>query len=159
MEGPCFIRFGREAVPTITDENTPFTLGVANVLREGDDAVVFANGAMVYEALEAAKTLSAEGVEISVVNMHTVKPLDGDCVSKMVAKTGAVVTAEEHQVTGGLGGAVAEYMALHCPAPLEMVAVQDSFGESGKPAELMEKYGLTAGHIVAAVRKAISRKK
>ncbi len=159
VEGPCFIRFGREAVPTITDENTPFTLGVANVLREGDDAVVFANGAMVYEALEAAKTLSAEGVEISVVNMHTVKPLDGDCVSKMVAKTGAVVTAEEHQVTGGLGGAVAEYMALHCPAPLEMVAVQDSFGESGKPAELMEKYGLTAGHIVAAVRKAISRKK
>lgn len=158
-EGPCFIRFGREAVPVITDESTPFTLGVANVLREGSDAVVFANGAMVHEAQEAAKELAAEGVEISVVNMHTVKPLDGDCICRMVERTGAVVTAEEHQVTGGLGGAVAEYMALHCPAPLEMVAVEDTFGESGKPDELMKKYGLTAEHIVRAVRKVISRKK
>ena len=156
--GPCFIRFGREAVPVITDSSTPFTLGVANVLREGNDAVVFANGAMVYEALEAAKKLSAQGIEISVVNMHTVKPLDGECISRMVARTGAVVTAEEHQVTGGLGGAVAEYLACHCPAPLEMVAVQDSFGESGKPDELMKKYGLTAEHIEEAVRKAIARK-
>ncbi len=159
VNGPCFIRFGREAVPVITDESTPFEIGKANVLREGSDAVVIANGAMVCEALEAADVLAAEGIEVAVVNMHTVKPLDGACIEKMVASCGAVVTAEEHQITGGLGGAVAEYMALHCPAPMEQVAVKDTFGESGKPDELMEKYGLTDADIVKAVRKVLTRKK
>ena len=158
-EGPCFIRFGREAVPVITDETTPFTLGVANVLREGGDAVVFANGAMVHEAQEAARKLAAEGVEISVVNMHTVKPLDGDCICRMVERTGAVDTAEEHQNTGGLGGAVAEVLAWGgAAAPTEFVGIPDTFTETGKYTELLAKYGVDAAGVVRGIERVLARK-
>lgn len=157
-EGPCFVRFGREPVPVITDENSPFEIGRANVLREGSDAAVIACGAEVYEALRAAELLAEKGVEISVVNMHTIKPIDGECIEKMVKQCGAIVTAEEHQKYGGLGGAVAEYLAVNCPAPLEMVAVCDSFGESGEPDELVKKYSLDSAAIVRAVERVINRK-
>lgn len=156
--GPCFLRFGREPVPVITDESTPFEIGKANVLREGRDAAVIAIGAEVYEALKAAEQLSAEGIEISVVNMHTVKPLDSACLGRMASSCGAIVTAEEHQEIGGLAGAVAEYLAAHCPVPMETVAVRDSFGESGDPDELMIKYELDAAAIIAAVRSVLARK-
>ena len=157
-EGPCFLRFGREAVPVITDAQTPFEIGKANQLLDGSDVTLIANGAMVYESLEAAKLLANDGIHAAVINMHTVKPLDGDCLCKMAAQTGAFVTAEEHQVNGGLGSAVAEFTAKNCPVPIEMVAVMDSFGESGKPDELMQKYGLKAENIVAAAKRVLERK-
>lgn len=151
-EGPCYIRFGREKVPVITDESTPFEIGKANILREGNDLAIIANGAMVYHALLAADELQAQGVNAMVINMHTVKPLDGEALQKAAA-TGAVITAEEHQCHGGLGGAVAEYLAQHAPVPMRFVAIRDTFGESGAPDELMEAYGLTAAAIVGAARE------
>ncbi len=157
--GPCFLRFGREAVPVITDADSPFEIGRANVLMEGRDAAVFAIGPEVYQALEAARILDAQGIHITVVNMHTIKPLDGACIEKYAALCGCIVTAEEHQINGGFGSAVAEYTALHCPVPIEMVGVRDSFGESGTPDELMEKYHLIAPDIVQAVRAAIARRR
>lgn len=156
--GPCFIRFGREPVPVVTAEDTPFEIGKANVMREGADVALIAAGPEVSEALLAADRLAAEGVEAMVVNMHTIKPLDGACIDAAVARCGAVVTAEEHQMAGGLGGAVAEYMAQHCPAPLEPVAVRDTFGESGRPEELVARYGLDAAAIVRAARRVLARK-
>ena len=117
-EGPCYIRFGREAVPVITDEDSPFEIGKANVLRDGKDAVLFANGAMVYEGLEAAKQLAGEGIDLMVVNLHTVKPLDQEAVLAAARKTGRVITAEEHQAAGGMGSAVAECLAQHYPVPM-----------------------------------------
>lgn len=158
MDGPCFIRFGREAVPVVTDEHSEFQIGKANVLRDGTDAAVFANGAMVYEALQAAAALEKENIQIMVVNLHTVKPLDTDCIIEAVKKTGCAVTAEEHQMAGGMGSAVAECLAAHYPAPLEMVAVADSFGESGQPQELMDKYGLNAEAIIRKVKTVMQRK-
>lgn len=158
MDGPCYVRFGREAVPVVTDESSPFQIGKANVMREGSDVVIFANGAMVYEALQAAESLAAEGVDAMVVNLHTIKPLDTACIVEAVKKTGCAVTAEEHQKAGGMGSAVAECLAANCPAPLEMVAVDDTFGESGQPQELMDKYGLNANAIVQKVRSVIKRK-
>ncbi len=151
-EGPCFIRFGREAVPVVTDADTPFILGKANVLREGNDVTLFANGAMVYEGLQAAEQLKKEGIDLMVVNLHTVKPLDTDTVMRAASHTGRVITAEEHQIAGGMGSAVAEYLAENCPVPVKRIGIKDSFGESGKPEELMEKYGLTAADICAAAR-------
>ena len=143
----------------ITDADSPFEIGRANVLREGRDAAVFAIGPEVYQALEAARILDAQGIHITVVNMHTIKPLDGACIEKYAALCGCIVTAEEHQINGGFGSAVAEYTALHCPVPIEMVGVRDSFGESGTPDELMEKYHLIAPDIVQAVRAAIARRR
>ncbi|MCD8198309.1 MAG: transketolase family protein [Lachnospiraceae bacterium] len=157
-EGPCFVRFGREAVPCVTNESTPFEIGRANVMREGTDAVIFANGAMVYEALQAAKALETEGINLMVVNLHTVKPLDVAAVIDAAKKTGCAVTAEEHQMAGGMGSAVAECLAVNAPVPLEMVAVADSFGESGQPRELMDKYGLNAETIIEKVKKVLKRK-
>lgn len=157
-DGPVYIRFGREAVPEITDENSPFEIGKAQVLRDGKDAVIFACGALVYEAMKAADTLAAENISCRVVNLHTIKPIDEACILESVRQCGAVVTAEEHQIHGGMGSAVAEVLALHCPAPMEMVAVNDRFGQSGQPEELMEMYGLTAKDIVAAVKRVIERK-
>ena len=156
--GPCYVRFGREAVPVVTEEASPFEIGKANVLREGSDVTIIANGAMVYEALRAAEILEKEGISAMVVNMHTIKPLDCDCIMKAVQKTGCIVTAEEHQISGGLGSAVAECLARNCPAPLEMVAVEDRFGESGQPQELMDKYGLNAEAIVQKAKTVITRK-
>ena len=157
-DGPCYVRFGREAVPVVTEENSPFEIGKANMLREGSDVTIIANGAMVYEALRAAETLEKEGISAMVVNMHTIKPLDCDCIMKAVQKTGCIVTAEEHQISGGLGSAVAECLARNCPAPLEMVAVEDCFGESGQPQELMDKYGLNEEAIVQKAKAVITRK-
>ena len=151
-EGPCFIRFGREAVPVITGPDSPFTLGKANVLRDGTDVVLFANGAMVYEGLLAAEELGKEGIDLMVVNLHTVKPLDEETVIRAAARTGRVITAEEHQIAGGMGSAVAECLSQNCPVPVKRIGVRDSFGESGKPEELMKKYGLTAADICAAAR-------
>lgn len=157
-QGPCFIRFGREAVPVITDADSDFEIGKANIMRNGKDAVLFANGAMVYEGLEAAKKLSTQGIELKVVNLHTVKPLDEETVLICAKEAGAVVTAEEHQLAGGMGSAVAECLAEKCPVPLKRVGVDDSFGESGEPIELMERYGLTADAIIAAVIEVLKRK-
>lgn len=151
-EGPCYIRFGREAVPVITDEDSPFEIGKANVLRDGKDAVLFANGAMVYEGLEAAKRLSGEGIDLMVVNLHTVKPLDQEAVLTAARKTGRVITAEEHQAAGGMGSAVAECLAQHYPVPMRILGMQDGFGESGAPDELMKRYGFSSDAIYQAVK-------
>ena len=158
VNGPCFLRFGREAVPVVTDENTPFEIGKARLVKEGTDVTVFANGAMVYEACNAAEKLAQQGISVRVYDLHTVKPLDVETVVKAAKETGAVVTAEEHQIYGGMGSAVAECLALNCPVPMEMVAVNDSFGQSGEPQELMDHYGLNAGGIVEKVLNVIKRK-
>ena len=151
-EGPCYIRFGRETVPVITDEDSPFEIGKANVLRDGKDAVLFANGAMVYEGLEAAKQLAGEGIDLMVVNLHTVKPLDQEAVVAAAQKTGRVITAEEHQAAGGMGSAVAECLAQHYPVPMRILGMQDGFGESGAPDELMKRYGFSSDAIYQAVK-------
>ncbi len=157
--GPVYLRLGREAVPFVTDKDKPFVFGKADVLREGADAAIIACGHMVFESLNAAEKLSREGIEARVINMHTVKPADKEMIIKAAKETGAIVTAEDHQANGGLGGAVAEILACGCPAPVEMVAVRDTFGESGTGEELLEKYGLKDVDIVNAVKKAVSRKK
>lgn len=151
-EGPCYIRFGREAVPVITDEDSPFEIGKANVLRDGKDAVLFANGAMVYEGLEAAKQLAGEGIDLMVINLHTVKPLDQEAVLAAARKTGRVITAEEHQAAGGMGSAVAECLAQNYPVPMRILGMQDGFGESGAPDELMKRYGFSSDAIYQAVK-------
>ena len=156
--GPCFIRFGREAVPVITDEDTPFEIGKARLCCDGTDVTVFANGAMVYEALKAAEELAAKGISVRVYDLHTVKPLDEAVILAAAKETGCIVTAEEHQINGGMGGAVAEYLSKKCPVPLEMVAVDDSFGESGQPQELMDKYGLNSTAIAEKIKVVLARK-
>ena len=157
-QGPCFVRFGREAVPVVTDENTPFEIGKARLCREGSDVTVFANGAMVFEAQNAADALKKEGISVRVYDLHTVKPLDEETVLKAAEETGCIVTAEEHQVNGGMGSTVAEFLAKHCPVPMEFVGMQDSFGESGDPQELMDKYGLNQKTIEEKIRKVLARK-
>ncbi|MBQ9480181.1 MAG: transketolase family protein [Selenomonadaceae bacterium] len=159
IDGPCYIRFGREAVPVVTDESTPFELGKARVCREGADVTIIANGAMLYEALEASKALAADGIDAEVINLHTVKPLDVETIVGSARKTGCVVTAEEHQIAGGMGSAVAECLALNAPVPIEFVGVRDTFGESGQPQELMDAYGLNAATIIERVKAVIDRKK
>jgi len=157
-QGPCFVRFGREAVPVVTDKDTPFEIGKARLCREGKDVTVIACGAMVYEAQLASDELKEEGISVRVLDMHTIKPLDADAVIAAAKETGAIVTAEEHQMAGGLGSAVAECLALNFPTPLEMVAVHDSFGESGKPEELMNKYKLNKDAIIEQIKAVIARK-
>ena len=158
IDGPVYFRFGREAVPVITDETTPFTLGKARLVRPGKDCAVFACGAMVYEALVAAGELAAQGIDVEVVDLHTIKPLDQEALLTAARTCGAIVTAEEHQLAGGLFGAVSEVLALHAPVPVEAVAVRDTFGESGPPEALMDRYGLNAGAIAQAVRRCLARK-
>ena len=153
--GPVYIRFGREAIPVVTDEETPFEIGKAYRCREGSDAAIIACGAMVYESLIAAEELSKEGIEAMVVNLHTVKPIDKDAIIEAAKKCGAIVTAEEHQTMGGMGSAVAEVVAENCPVPMKFVGINDSFGESGEPDELMEAYCLTSKHIVNAVKQVL----
>ena len=157
INGPCFVRFGREAVPVVTDEETPFEVGKARLCREGKDVTVFANGAMVFEAMNAAAELEAEGISVQVYDLHTIKPLDKETIIAAAKNTGCIVTAEEHQIYGGMGSAVAECLALNCPVPVEMVAVMDSFGESGQPQELMEKYGLNQAAIKEKIKTVIAR--
>ena len=151
-EGPVYMRFGRLAVPRVFDENYKFEIGKGTVLKEGDDVTIIATGLMVNEALMAYETLKAEGINARVVNMATIKPIDRDIVIESAKKTGVIVTAEEHTVIGGLGSAVAEVLAQKCPTKMKIVGVQDSFGESGKPGELLKKYGLTAEDLCAAVK-------
>lgn len=155
---PAYLRLGRLSVETVTTEETPFAIGKGVVLREGNDAVVFACGLMVQEALAAAEQLAAKNVSVTVVDMHTIKPLDEELVVKLAQECGAVVTAEEGTVLGGLGSAVAEVLAEQALVPLGRVGVQDSFGESGKPAELLKKYHLTADDIVEKVMVTIAKK-
>jgi transketolase len=157
-KGPFYLRLSRAALPVVTKESDAFTVGKANVLREGKDATVVACGTMVSEALNAAEILSKERISVRVVNMHTVKPLDVETLVKAAKETGAIVTAEEHQLAGGLGSAVAEALVRNCPVPVEMVAVQDTFGQTGTPEQLLQHFHLKAVDIVAAVRKVIKRK-
>ena len=157
--GPVYLRFGRPSVPNFTPENGEFVIGKAVMLNEGNDVTIIATGHLVWEALVAAEALEAKGISAEVINIHTIKPLDEEAILKSVAKTGCVVTAEEHNILGGLGESVARTLALNNPAPQEFVAVQDSFGESGTPDQLMEKYKLNNQAIVAAAEKAIGRKK
>lgn len=158
IEGPVYIRFGREAVPIVTKESTPFEIGKGETFRDGKDVTVIANGPMVYEALIAAKELSQEGIDVRVINLHTIKPLDEEIIIKAAKETGAIVTAEEHQMAAGMGSTVAECIVRNIPVPIEMVAVNDTFGESGQPEELMKEYGLTSSHIIEAVNKVLERK-
>lgn len=157
-EGPVYLRFGRPKVPVFIPEDWTFEIGKAVQLTTGSDVTIVATGHQVWESLEAAKALHDKGIEAEVINIHTIKPLDEAAIIASARKTGAVVTAEEHQVLGGLGGSVAQTLGQHLPTPLECVGVQDSFGESGKPAELMAKYGLDAAHIVAAAERVFARK-
>lgn len=156
--GPVYLRFGRPVVPNFTSE-LEFVIGKAILLNEGTDVTIVATGHLVWEALVAAEALEAKGISAEVINIHTIKPLDEEAILKSVGKTGCVVTAEEHNVLGGLGESVARVLSSHYPAPQEFVAVQDTFGESGTPEQLMEKYGLNSQAIIAAAEKAISRKK
>jgi len=159
IQGPCYLRFAREATPVFTNEEDSFQIGKANQLVDGSDVTIIACGPIVYESLLAAEELQKEGISARVLNMHTVKPLDAEAVLKAAAETGAIVTAEEHQIFGGLGGAVAELLAKQNPTPMEMIGVKDTFGESGTPEELAEKYELTAKDIVKAVKRVLARKK
>ena len=157
-KGPVYLRFGRPKVPNFTPENQKFEIGKANTLVKGTDVSIFATGHLVWPALESVKLLKEEGISAEVINIHTIKPLDKKAILESVKKTKCVVTAEEHQMNGGLGDSIAQLLCRELPTPLEMVAVDDSFGESGPPMKLMEKYGLTKNNIVSSVKKVIIRK-
>lgn len=156
--GPVYLRFGRPKVPNFIPADEPFIIGKAQHLQAGSDVTIIATGHLVWKALEAAEILHAQGIHAEVINMHTIKPLDEEAILRSAAKTRCVVTAEEHQRNGGLGDAVAQVLARHLPMPQEFVSVNDSFGESGTPEQLMDKYGLNSAAIVEAAKKAISRK-
>jgi len=157
MKGPCYVRLGRAAVPINYLETDQIIIGKANTLRTGTDVTIVATGIMVYDALQAADQLSSEGISARVIDMHTIKPLDGETLLAAAKETKHLVTAEEHSVIGGLGGAVAEFLAINCPTPMAFVGQHDTFGESGKPDELKQKYKMTADDIVEAVKKLIKR--
>jgi transketolase len=157
-EGPVYLRFGRLAVPRIFDENYKFEIGKGIELIDGDDVTIIATGLMVNEALIAQKTLADEGISAKVINIHTIKPLDKEIIINAAKKTGAIVTAEEHSVIGGLGGAVAEVLSEEYPVPVLKVGVQDKFGKSGPAVEMLHIYGLDAEHIIDKAKKAISLK-
>ena len=156
--GPVYLRFGRPSVPNFTPADQKFEIGKALRLTEGDDVTIFATGHLVWEALEAAKRLEEDGISAEVVNIHTIKPLDKKAVIESASKTGAVVTAEEHLIAGGLGELIAGLLATEKPTPVEFVAVDDLFGQSGEPSELMKEYKLDVASIVTAAKRAISRK-
>ena len=157
-DGPVYMRFGRLAVPRVFDENYKFEIGKAVTLKEGTDVTIIATGLMVNEAIEAAKTLEAEGISVELINMHTIKPLDNEAVIKAAKKTGCIVTAEEHNIIGGLGSAVSEVVAEEYPVPVVRVGVNDEFGKSGPAVELLQLYGLDAKNIVEKAKLAISKK-
>ncbi|HKR81748.1 MAG TPA: transketolase C-terminal domain-containing protein [Candidatus Saccharimonadales bacterium] len=155
---PNYMRLAREATPIVTTEKTPFQIGKAYVFSPGADVTVIATGTMTYQAMAAAEMLFKEGIDVEVVHCPTIKPLDKDTILKSVKKTGAVVTAEEAQMNGGLGGAIAELLGEELPAPLRRVGMQDRFGESGEPNELLEHFGLTHTHIALAIHDVLARK-
>lgn len=158
-QGPVYLRFGRPKWPNFTAEDQKFEIGKAQVLAEGKDISIFACGHLVWLAVEAAKALEAKGISVELINIHTIKPLDEEAVLKSIQKTGCIVTAEEHQANGGLGDSIAQVAGKHHPVPHEYVAVNDTFGESGQPKELLKKYGLSTEAIIAAAEKALARKK
>ena len=156
--GPVYLRFGRPKVPNFTDENQKFEIGKAVTLKEGNDITIIATGHLVWEAIEACKALKEININAEVINIHTIKPLDRNAIIKSIKKTKCVVTAEEHMLNGGLGESIAQLLSRELPTPLEMVGVNDTFGESGTPRQLMEKYGLTSSDIVKASKKVLTRK-
>ena len=157
-QGPVYLRFGRPKVPNFTPEDQTFEIGKAIVLQEGTDVTIAATGHLVWEALEAAENLNNQGISAEVINIHTIKPLDEQTLVQSVSKTGCIVSAEEHNYLGGLGESIARTLARHKPTPQEFVATQDTFGESGTPAQLMEKYGLNNKAIEGAVLQVLKRK-
>ncbi len=157
-KGPVYLRFGRPKVANFTDENERFEIGKAVKLQDGNDVTIIATGHLVWEALEAAKDLNEAGVSAEVINIHTIKPLDAEAILQSVSKTRCVVTAEEHNYFGGLGESVSRVLAMNDPCPQEFVATNDTFGESGTPAQLMEKYGLNSEAIVEKAKRVINRK-
>ena len=159
FKGPVYLRFGRPVMPVFTAADQKFEIGKAWMVNEGKDVSIFATGHLVWEAILAGEILEGMGIDAEIINLHTIKPLDEESILKSVSKTGCAVTAEEHQLNGGLGDAVCQVLSRNMPSPVEMIGVNNSFGESGVPAQLMEKYGLDAKSIVAAVQKAIGRKK
>ena len=159
-QGPVYLRFGRPKWPNFTKEDgSDFVIGKAQKLSEGKDISIFACGHLVWKAIEAGKLLEAEGISVEIINLHTIKPLDVDAIVASISKTGCAVTAEEHNVIGGMGDAVAQVAAKHCPVPIEYIGTQDTFGESGTPNQLLAKYGLDTPDIFAAAKKVLGRKK
>jgi transketolase len=158
-EGPVYLRFGRPVWPIFTNPEEPFVIGKAQHFSRGKDISIFACGHLVWKAIEAGKILKEKGIEAEIINIHTIKPLDAESIVASIKKTGCAVTAEEHNVLGGLGDSIAQVAAKEFPIPIEMIGTQDTFGESGKPTELLKKYGLDTEFIVAAAEKAIGRKK
>lgn len=158
FEGPVYLRFGRPVVPIFTDSDQIFEIGKAWMVNEGKDVTIIATGHLVWEAIKAGEILAEHGIDAEIINIHTIKPLDEEAVLKSVAKTRCVVSAEEHNRLGGLGDSIAQLLIQNDPVPMEYIAVDDSFGESGTPEELMKKYGLDAIHIVEAVKKVLQRK-
>ncbi|WP_026777831.1 transketolase family protein [Polaribacter sp. Hel_I_88] len=158
FDGPVYLRFGRPKVPVFMPTDAKFEIGKGIQLTEGTDVTIVATGHLVWESLQAAEKLEAEGISVEVINIHTIKPLDEEIILKSVAKTGCIVTAEEHNIIGGLGESVARTLSLNAPTVQEFVGTNDTFGESGTPEQLMKKYGLDAEAVVKAVKKVISRK-
>ena len=156
--GPVYLRFGRPKWPIFTPADAKFEIGKAIHMNEGSDVTIVATGHMVWQSLEAARELEQAGISVDLINIHTIKPLDEDAIIKSVTKTGCIVSAEEHQRHGGLGDSISQVLSMNRPTPQEYVAVNDSFGESGKPIQLMDKYGLGVGDVVAAAKRAITRK-
>lgn len=157
-DGPVYLRFGRPGWPIFTPENHNFVIGKAWKISDGSDVTIIATGHMVWQSIEAVKTLEKEGISVDLINMHTIKPLDEEAILNSVSKTGCLVSAEEHNIHGGLGDALAHVLSKNHPSPMEFVGVNDSFGESGKPAQLLEKYGLAPSDIVAAAKRVLRRK-
>lgn len=157
-KGPVYLRFGRPKVPIFITEDTPFVIGKALMLNEGKDVTIIATGHLVWEAILAGEMLAEQGIDAEIINIHTIKPLDDEAILRSVEKTGCVVTCEEHQYNGGLGDSVSQLLSRSNPKPMEYVGVDDEFGESGKPEELMVKYGLKAENIVEAAKKVLKRK-
>jgi transketolase len=158
FDGPVYLRFGRPVWPIFTGPESEFVIGKAQVFNEGKDISLFACGHMVWKTIEAARVLEEKGIHADVINIHTIKPLDREAVLTSIRKTGCAVTAEEHNVIGGLGDSIAQLAARECPVPIEFIGTQDTFGESGKPMDLLKKYGLETANIVAAAEKAIARR-
>ena len=153
LNSPVYIRYGREAMPDFTNASIPFEIGKGQLLTKGNDVAIIATGHLTWEALQAAYELEKENIHARVINIHTIKPIDQEIIIQAAKETGFVITAEEHQIYGGFGSVVAEVLAKNCPVPIEFIGVKDSFGESGKPLELMDKYGMTAKHIIDAVKR------
>ena len=158
VDGPVYIRYGREAVPDFSSKDLDFTVGKAQIFRQGKDCTLIATGHLLWEAMEAAKKLSKQNISVMIVNLHTIKPIDEEAIIKCAIETGAFVTAEEHQIAGGMGSAVSEVLVRNYPVPVEHIGIKDSFGESGQANELMNKYGMKSQDIVEACKKVIARK-